>query len=293
MATDSDSDPGYGRPPSLAERDSIYHRIERVAERYGRSMGRGATALLFFYLWAPIAVLVFMSFAPDVLTFPPDRLTLEWYATFLNNEAAMRAIVLSLQISVPVTIISVALATLIAYAIDRYEFPGKDYIQILATLPLIVPLVVGGVALVFFFGLIGVGRGYGTVVIAHVVRSLPFSTLIIVTVFLSFDRTLEEASMDLGADEVQTFLKVTLPEIMPGIIAGALLAFTISFNEFVYTFFVKSTGTTTLPIFIWEKVRFGVTPEVNVISVVFIAVAAVLILLAAWLTRVETLTGRA
>jgi len=290
MATDSE--PSYGRPPSLAERDSLYHRIERVAEDYGKSLGRGAAAVLFFYLWAPIAVLVFMSFAPTVLTFPPERLTLEWYATFLNNEAAIRAIILSLQISLPVTIISVILATLIAYAIDRYEFPGKDYIQILATLPLIVPLVVGGVALVYFYGLIQADAGYGTVVIAHVVRSLPFSTLIVVTVFLSFDRTLEEASMDLGADEIQTFVKVTLPEIMPGIIAGGLLAFTISFNEFVYTFFVKSSQTTTLPIFIWEKVRFGVTPEVNVISVVFIAVAAALILTAVWLTRVETLTGQ-
>jgi len=287
------TDSGRGRPPSLAERDSLYHRIERVAENYGRSMGRGAAALLFFYLWAPIAVLVFMSFAPTVLTFPPDHLTLEWYVEFLNDEAALRAIGLSLQVSLPVTLISVILATLVAYAIDRYEFPGKSYIQILATLPLIVPLVVGGVALVFFFGLLKVSAGYTTVVIAHVVRSLPFSTLIIVTVFLSFDRTLEEASMDLGADEFQTFVKVTLPEIMPGIVAGGLLAFTISFNEFVYTFFVKSSGTTTLPIFIWEKVRFGVTPEVNVISVVFIAVAAVLILAAVWLTRVETLTGNA
>ena len=289
MSTDSER----GRPPSLAERDSLYYRIERVAENYGRSVGRGAAALLFFYLWAPIAVLVFMSFAPTVLTFPPDHLTLEWYVEFLNDEAALRAIGLSLQVSLPVTLISVILATLVAYAIDRYEFPGKSYIQILATLPLIVPLVVGGVALVFFFGLLKVSAGYTTVVIAHVVRSLPFSTLIIVTVFLSFDRTLEEASMDLGADEFQTFVKVTLPEIMPGIVAGGLLAFTISFNEFVYTFFVKSSGTTTLPIFIWEKVRFGVTPEVNVISVVFIAVAAVLILAAVWLTRVEALTGRA
>jgi spermidine/putrescine transport system permease protein len=287
------TDPREDRPPSLAERDSLYHRIERIAENHGRSIGRGATALLFLYLWAPIAVLVFMSFAPTVLTFPPERLTLRWYAAFLDNEAAIRAIVLSLQISLPVTLISVVLATLIAYAIDRYEFPGKDYLQVLATLPLIVPLVVGGVALVFFFGLLRIDTGYTTVVIAHVVRSLPFSTLIVVSVFLSFDRTLEEVSMDLGADEFQTFRRVTLPQIMPGIVAGGLLAFTISFNEFVYTFFIKSSSTTTLPIFIWEKIRYGVTPEVNVISVVFLVVAATLILAAVWLTRVETITGQA
>ena len=285
MATDSER----GRPPSLAERDSLYHRIERVAENYGRSMGRGAAALLFFYLWAPIAVLVFMSFAPTVLTFPPDHLTLEWYVEFLNDEAALRAIGLSLQVSLPVTLISVVLATLVAYAIDRYEFPGKSYIQILATLPLIVPLVVGGVALVFFFGLLKVSAGYTTVVIAHVVRSLPFSTLIIVTVFLSFDRTLEEASMDLGADEFQTFVKVTLPEIMPGIVAGGLLAFTISFNEFVYTLFVRDTATQTLPIYIWNEIQFGASPEVNVISVLFILVSLLAVVLAIVFTRVERL----
>jgi len=287
VATDSER----GRPPSLAERDSLYHRIERVAENYGRSMGRGAAALLFFYLWAPIAVLVFMSFAPTVLTFPPDHLTLEWYVEFLNDEAALRAIGLSLQVSLPVTLISVILATLVAYAIDRYEFPGKSYIQILATLPLIVPLVVGGVALVFFFGLLKVSAGYTTVVIAHVVRSLPFSTLIIVTVFLSFDRTLEEASMDLGADEFQTFVKVTLPEIMPGIVAGGLLAFTISFNEFVYTYFVKGTGDPTLPVYIWNQIRYNVTPEVNVISVVFLVVAVTMVLVAVWLTQIDLLAG--
>ncbi|MFB6300768.1 MAG: ABC transporter permease [Halobacteriales archaeon] len=278
--------------PSLSGDRSVLGRIEWFTQKYGATIGRGLMAVFFFYLWAPIVVLVFMSFAPTVLSFPPEYLTLKWYGTFLNNDAAIRAIFLSLQVSLPVTVVSIALATLIAYAIDRYDFPGKGLVQVLATLPIVVPLVVGGVALIFFFGMTKIDAGYTTVFIAHVIRTIPFTTLIIVSVFLSFDRTLEEASMDLGADEFRTFRKVTLPNIMPGIIAGGLLAFTVSFNEFVYTFFVKSTATTTLPIYIWERVRYGVTPEVNVISVVFILVAVVLVLIAVGLTRAEAVTGR-
>lgn len=277
---------------SLSDQDSILNRIERFTQQYGDSIGRFLMAVFFLYLWAPIAVLVFMSFAPSVLSFPPPELTLEWYSTFMENRAAHRAIILSLQVSIPVTVVSVGLAILIAYAVDRYAFPGKQYLQVLATLPLIVPLVVAAVAMVLFFGLVKFNMGYQTVFIAHVVRTLPFTTLVIVSVFLSFDRSLEEASMDLGADELRTFRKVTIPNIMPGIIAAGLLAFTVSFNEFVYTFFVKSTSTITLPIYIWERVRYGVTPEVNVISVVFILVAVALILVAVAITRVETLTGR-
>lgn len=281
-----------GSLPSLAEGGSVVDRIEGATQKYGDTVGRLAMVVFFVYLWAPIAVLVFMSFAPSVLAFPPEHLTLKWYRTFLGNDAALRAIVLSLEVSLPVTVVSVGLATLIAYAVDRYDFPGKQYVQILATLPIIVPLVVGGVALIFFFGITQINAGYTTVFIAHVIRTIPFTTLIIVSVFLSFDRALEEASMDLGADELRTFRKVTLPNIMPGIIAGGLLAFTVSFNEFVYTFFVKSTATTTLPIYIWERVRYGVTPEVNVISVVFVLVAVILILIAVALTRAEAVTGR-
>lgn len=272
---------------------SIVSRVERFAHNHGSRVGRVAMAVVFFYLWAPMFVLVLMSFAAKgVLSFPPTEFTLDWYVVVLQNESVINALITSLKVSIPVTLVTVVLSILLAYAIARYEFPGKEYVQILATLPLIVPLVIGGVALILFFGLINMETGYWTVLFAHIIRTIPFASLIIISTFLSFDRTLEEASMDLGADEVRTFRKVTMPTIMPGIIAGGLLAFTISFNEFVYTFFVKDTSTQTLPIYIWERIRYGVTPQVNVISVLFIVVATVLILISVWFTRVETITGR-
>jgi spermidine/putrescine transport system permease protein len=267
--------------------------FERFIHTYGQRVGQAAMAAILFYLWAPMFVLIIMSFAAGgVLSFPPQEFTLRWYGVFLENDAAHQAILTSLEVSIPVTIVSVVLATMIAYAVVRFEFPGKEYIQILATLPLIVPLVVVGVAMVLFFGILNVQTGYGTVFVAHVVRTIPFTTLIITSTLLTFDKQLEEASMDLGADEIRTFRKITLPNIMSGIVAGGLLAFTISFNEFVYTYFVKNSATTTLPVYIWDRVRYGVTPEVNVISVMFILLAATLILIATVLTSVEQLTGQ-
>jgi spermidine/putrescine transport system permease protein len=267
--------------------------LERIIHRYGSRMGRLATIVVFLFLWLPIGVLVFMSFAKGgVLAFPPKELTLQWYTTFLNNQAAISAIMTTLKISVVASLISVVLATLIAYAVDRFVFPGKDVLQLLATLPIVIPLVVTGIAMVLFFGAINFQQGYWSIVVAHVVRTIPFATLVILPTFLTFDRQLEEASKDLGANELQTFRQVTLPSVLPGIIAGGLLAFTLSFNEFVYTYFVKDSSTTTLPIYIWNQIRYNVTPQVNVISVVFLLLAVSLVLIAVSLTRVELLTRR-
>ena len=245
------------------------------------------------FLWLPIGVLVFMSFADGgVLSFPPDQLTLRWYGVFLENEAARSAIVTTLTISMPSTIITVTLATMTAYAVDRYGFRGRGTLQLLSTLPIVVPLVVTGVALVLFLdGTLGL-PDYLSVVLAHVIRTIPFATLVILPTFVRFDRGLEEASKDLGADELATFRQVTLPNVFPGVVAGGLLAFTLSFNEFVYTYFVKGSGDPTLPVYIWNQIRYNVTPEVNVISVVFLVVAVTLVLVAVSLTRVELLTKR-
>jgi len=270
---------------------ALYKRLERFVYTRGRTVGRSGMALVLAYLWIPILVLVIMSFAPDIFSFPPTDPTLEWYVTFFNNDEAIGSIMTSLKVALPVTVVSVFLGLLVAFAVDRYDFVGKQQLQILTTLPLIVPLIVVGVALVLFFGAINVRTGYWTVFVAHVIRTIPFATLVIIPTVVSFDETLEEAAMDLGSTEAQTFRRVTFPNILPGITASSLLVFTISFNEFVFTFFVKGPGTTTLPTYIWSRVRFGLTPEVNVMSTVFIVIAGTLILLAAYLTQANKITG--
>jgi spermidine/putrescine transport system permease protein len=272
--------------------DMVPTPLERFVEIHANRLAQVTMLVVFSFLWVPIFVLVFMSFAAGgVLSFPPEELTLEWYWQFLGNDAAIRSILTTIKISPIATIITVTLATLISYAVDRLPFPGKGFLRMLATLPIIVPLIVTGIALVLFYGVIGFDSGYWNTVVAHVIRTIPFATLVILPTFLTFDRELEEAAKDLGADELHTFVEITLPNVMPGIVAGGLLAFTLSFNEFVYTYFVKGSGQTTLPVYIWDQIRYNVTPEVNVISVVFLFVAAGGILVAVWLTRTELIVG--
>jgi spermidine/putrescine transport system permease protein len=270
---------------------SAFQLLERFAHKHGSTVGRVAILLILVFLWVPIGVLVIMSFAKSgVLSFPPQEFSLKWYGVFLQNEAAQQAIFTSLKVGVPATVISVSLATLIAYAVTRYKFVGKQLLQMLAVLPIIAPLIVVGVAMVLFWGMLNIGNGYHSVLIGHVIRTIPFGTLILIAVFLSFDETLEEASRDLGANELQTFRKVTIPNILPGIIAAGMITFTVSFNEFVYTYFIRSRSTTTLPVYIWGRIRFNVSPEVNVMSVVFLLIAIGMILVALAATNIERLT---
>ncbi len=271
----------------------IPNAIERSVDRHGRRAGLGLMWFVIALLWLPIGVVTLMSFASDrALAFPPEELTLHWYREFAGNDAAIDAVVTSLQVSIIATAITVVLATTLAYGIVKYDFPGKRTLQLLVTLPIVVPLVVVGVALVLFFGFVGVGTGFWSVVISHVVRTIPFAALVIIPTMLRFDESLEEAAKDLGADELDAFLNVRLPNVLPGIVAGGLLAFTISFNEFVYTYFVRDTATETLPVYLWNQIRFEASPEVNVISVVFLLVAIGMILLAIGLTNVQRVTLR-
>ncbi|MFW5949889.1 MAG: ABC transporter permease [archaeon] len=267
---------------------SLIERIELFTEDHGKRAGYVAVAVLMIYLWGPIFVVTIMSFAPNaVLTFPPESFSTQWYSTLLSNEDAVNAITNSLKISFVVTPITVIVATLVSYAVDRYIFRAEQLLKLLVTLPLIIPLIVVGIALTMFFGILGVGTGFLPVVIGHTIEALPFATLIILPTLTSFDRKLEEASMDLGANEFETFRQVTLPNIYPGIFAGGLMAFTISFNEFVLTYFLKGSTLNTLPTWIWAKLRHRATPEVNAASVFFLVVAIVLILAAVSLTHVD------
>ncbi|MDG5820743.1 ABC transporter permease [Natronococcus sp. A-GB7] len=272
--------------------NTIIRPLERFLEDHGKQVGLLVLIPLFLFLWLPIIVVALMSFSDSVLTFPPENLTLEFYHIFVENSQARSAIFTSLQVSAVATPIAVALAIMYSYAFAKYDFPGKGVITVLIALPLIVPLIVVGIALTLLFGMLGGSGSYWEVVIAHIVRILPFAALIILPSFLSFDTTLEEASKDLGANSITTFRRVTLPNILPGVVAGGLLAFTISFNEFVYTYFVRGTGMETLPVYLWGRIEHTMTPEINVISIVFLAVAVLMVALAVIITDVERITIR-
>jgi spermidine/putrescine transport system permease protein len=238
------------------------------------------TSLVFLFLYAPIAILVLFSFNETSQTAVWRGFTLEWYRKLLGNDVILATVRNSLVVGAAATAIATVLGTLAALALGRYRFRGEGFTRNLLYLPIVIPEIVIGAALVTFFGVAGLRLSLVTVVIAHVVFSISYVAIVVRARLSGFDRSLEEAALDLGARPVQTFFRVTLPLILPGVVAGALLVFTISIDDYVITSFVAGVGSTTLPLQIYSMLKVGVTPEVNAVSSLLLGATVVLILFA-------------
>lgn len=237
------------------------------------------TAAVYIFLFSPIVVVVIASFNPTGLTsFPPAGFTLVWYAELLRDGDILRALRTSLLVAVLAALLTSALAIAAAYGLSRFTFRFKRVIQAFFYLPILVPGVVAGIAMIFWFKRIGLQTGLLTILIAHVVHAFPYTLSIVLTSFYGFDRRLEEASQDLGANPWRTFWRVTLPLVIPGVVGGALLAFTVSFDEFVLTFFVAGGGVVTLPLEIYSRIRFLLSPVINAAAAVVLTVSMTLAL---------------
>ncbi len=244
------------------------------------------TILFFIYLYAPMVVLVVYSFNKGRLGQIWDGFGLRWYIKAFSNDDIQRAAFNSLLIATVATAIAVVLATLAALILARRgNFRGKTLSIGIISLPLVVPEIATAVATLCFFSVIGLSLSLTTVIIAHTVFCIPFAFLPIRARLEGMDDTLEQAARDLYANDWQTFRHVTLPLLMPGIIAGAMLAFIISIDDFIITLMVAGAGSTTLPLYIYGMIRRGVTPEVNVISTVMLAISVVFITAYWLLTR--------
>ncbi len=253
-------------------------------------MRRGAVLrahawLVYAFLYAPIAILVLFSFNRTSQTAVWQGFTLEWYGRLLRDDVILASVRNSLIVGVAATVVATVLGTLAALALGRYAFRGQGATKNLLYLPIIIPEVVIGAALVTFFGVANLRLSLTTVVIAHVVFSISYVAIVVRARLSGFDRSLEEAALDLGARPLQTFLRVTLPLILPAIVSGALLVFTVSIDDYVITSFVAGVGATTLPLQIYSMLKVGVTPEVNAVSTLLLAVTVVLIVVAQWLQR--------
>jgi spermidine/putrescine transport system permease protein len=240
------------------------------------------TALVYLFLWLPIAVLAVFSFNAGRQTAIWRGLTLDWYRRLLANDALLASVRNSLAAAALTTVIATALGTLAALALRR---PGRGGTLALLLLPMVIPEVVLGAALLTFFGAVGLRLSLATVVIAHVVFSIPYVALVVRARLAGLDPALEEAARDLGAGPVEAFRRVTLPLILPGIAASALLVFTLSIDDYVVTSFVAGVGATTLPLHVYSMLRVGVTPEVNAVSTLLLAGTIGLIVAAQWLLR--------
>jgi len=190
-----------------------------------------------------------------------------------QNEAVKEALVRSLIIASVTVVVSTLVGTITAYGLYKLHFRGKRFLRTSILLPIVMPgVVTGGALLVFFTRLIHIPLGYPSIIIAHIVFSTPLAVFVILGRMQRIDWAWEEAAMDLGANRLRTFRRVTGPLLMPAIMASAVLIFPWSFDDFVITYFVSGIGTTTLPVYIFSQMRFGATPVINTIGTLFVAV---------------------
>jgi spermidine/putrescine transport system permease protein len=235
-------------------------------------------ALIYVFLYAPILVLIFFSFNSTRNTQVWTGFSTQWYGELFHDESVLGAFKLSLTVGLTATAIATVIGTLTALALARHEFRGKTFADSAIYAATVMPEIVVGVSLLVFFVAAAIPLGVVTIIIAHVAFTISFVTIVVRARLSGMDRSVEEAAQDLGASPVQTFLRITLPLILPGVMAGALLAFTLSFDDFVITFFVAGVGSSTLPLKIYSMIKFGVSPVINALSTVVIATTMILIL---------------
>ncbi len=239
----------------------------------------------YLFLYAPIIVLVIFSFNASRFVTTWDGFSLRWYRELFQDQAMATALRNSLIVAVASTLISTVFGTMVALAMERRKFVGKAAFDALLYLPIIIPDIAMAVMLLLFFVLVSIQLSLITIIIAHVAFNISFVAIVVRARLVGFDRSLEEAAQDLGANELQTFWYVTLPLLMPGILAGALLAFTLSLDDFVITFFTAGVGSTTLPLRIYSMVKLGITPVINAISTLLLLVSMSLVLMSMFLQR--------
>lgn len=274
-------------------------KLDSPLLRWGRRFLWLNMILSFFFLYIPILVLIVFSFNDSRLGTRWAGFTFKWYTAMASNEAVLNAFWNSLVVALASTILSTVLGTMTALAMERFRFPLRKAYDGVLYLPVMIPEIVMGVSLLAFFSLLletinaGLGLsgdrawrpGLGTVIIAHVAFSISFVTIVVRTSLKDFNKSLEEAALDLGANEWVTFRRITLPLIMPGILAGGLLAFTLSLDDFVITFFTTGPGGTTLPIYVFGLIRRAISPEINAISTVMMLMSMLLIIMSQMLQR--------
>lgn len=243
----------------------------------------------FVFLYAPIVTLIAFSFNDSRRNIVWRGFTWKYYEKAWNNDSLFEAFMNSLSIAFFSTIISTILGTLVAVMLWRFRFPLKGPYEGAMALPIVIPEICLGVAMLAFFARIGWPTGLpwplnlSAITIAHISFSFPFVAVVVRARLVNFNRELEEAGKDLGASEWEIFRDILLPFLRPGMIAGALLAFTLSLDDFVITFFTAGPETITFPVKVYSMVRFSVTPEVNAASTVLIVVTVVLTSVALWL----------
>lgn len=245
----------------------------------------GLSGLVLAFLYVPIAILVVFSFNDSPVTsFPLSGFTLRWYSAFLANQQMLAALANSLIVAVCATAVSVTVGVTAALALDRYQFPGKKLFQNMILLPLSLPGIVTGIAMLNFYKQIGIPQSLFAVVIGHSTALLGVVVSQVMARLSKLNGRMLEASSDLGATPWETFRRVTLPNIRTSVIGSALLCFTLSFDEIPVTYFLTGRDVT-LPIYIYSTLRRGITPEINAVGTLIVAVSFVMVVASVMLLK--------
>ncbi len=256
-----------------------------MAARLAGLAGPVVLGLVLAFLYLPIVVLALMGFNESVHYELPFRFSTQWYERLPGNERLITATLNSIWLALANTVIATALGTMAALAFARYRFRGRTLMRLLLFPPITIPWLIIGVSMLVLFFWTGIGRGLHAMLLGHVALSLPYVIIVVGARLASFGVELEEAAASLGARPLQVFFRVSLPMMAPGIVAAALFAFAISFDQFVISYFLAPPGVSTLPVEIYSAIRKGFTPEVNVISTVVIVISMGLLLLFARFSR--------
>lgn len=232
----------------------------------------------FVYIYMPIVILMVFSFNTMKLNIRWQGFTLHWYEVLFKDQQVMQATTNTLIIAVISTICATVIGTLAALAMHRYRFPGYTASETIMYIPIVIPEVVMGISLLVLFVMLNFTLGVPTITISHIAFNIPFVALVVRARLHGYDNAIDEAAMDLGANEMTTFWRVTLPTIMPGVLSGAMLAFTLSLDDYVITYFTAGPGATTLPLRVFSMVRFMVTPEVNALSTIWVLLVFLVLL---------------
>lgn len=257
--------------------DSVSHQQEELPVEMQSSKLKPSfswqgifSLLMFFYMYLPILVLTFYSFNESAYSANWQGFTLEWYIKLFSDTRVLKSLQNSLTVAFVAVLISAVIGTLMSVGLARYQFMGKGLYRGVSYLPLIIPDIAIAVATLVFLAVIGTPLSLWTIVAAHVVFCLAYIAFVVSSRISSLDPYLEEAALDLGATPFQAFIKVLLPELMPAIIAGCLISFVLSMDDFLIASFTAGTGSTTLPMEIFSRIRTGVKPDINALSVILI-----------------------
>lgn len=244
------------------------------------------------FLVFPILVVVVSSFnKTPYIQFPPREFSLDWYNNLLSKSKFMQGFKISLIIASIVTVISTFSGILASLVLVRYNFKGKNFLNGYLSSPIILPEVVSGVCLLTFFNSIGMFSNLLNLVIGHVIITIPYVIRTVTAILYRFDRSVEEAAMNLGANPIQTFAKITLPLIKPGVVAGAVFSFIMSFDNFALSIFLSGPRTETLPIVIFMHLRYEIDPTISALSTILIGGIVGLVFLLDRFVRIEQFVG--